>query len=223
MSSPAIAAVRSRVQQLSAMTGSRRRPPHDFQRLLAAKTGEAHPPPASATATDATPTISLDRVATARAASSTLGAMLGASPGVPVGVPLDITLPPAAERWAGAIEAAAFRAGLDPRLLAAVTWAESGFDPDAVSSAGAIGLTQLMPGTADGLGVDPHDPIENLEGGARYLAWTIDEFGSLELGLAAYNAGPGTVRAAGGIPDIAETRAYVPKVLEYYRLLGGTP
>ena len=132
-------------------------------------------------------------------------------------------LPASASRWASAIESAAFQAGVDPRLLAAVTWAESGFDPDAVSRAGAIGLTQLMPATAAGLGVDPTDPIQNLEGGARYLAWTIEEFGSVELGLAAYNAGPGAVRAAGGVPDIPETRAYVPKVLEYYRLLGGTP
>ena len=151
--------------------------------------------------------------------------MLGASPSrhaaaVPT---LDSALPEGAQRWSFAIESAAHKAGIDPRLLAAVTWAESRFNPDAVSSAGAIGLTQLMPGTAEGLGVDPHDPIQNLEGGARYLAWTIEEFGSVELGLAAYNAGPGTVRNAGRIPAIAETQAYVPKVLEYFRLLGGTP
>lgn len=130
-------------------------------------------------------------------------------------------LPAAAQQWAPSIDRAAQEAGIDPRLLAAMVWQESGFQPDAVSHSGAIGLTQLMPATAAGLDVDPVNPIENLRGGARYLAWTIREFGSLELGLAAYNAGPGSVRAAGGIPDIPETRAYVPRVIDYYRQLGG--
>ncbi len=130
-------------------------------------------------------------------------------------------LPEAGQHWAGAIEQAATDAGLDPRLLAAMVWQESRFQEDAVSSSGAIGLAQLMPGTAAGLDVDPHDPIQNLDGGARYLAWTIEEFGSIELGLAAYNAGPGRVREADGIPNIAETQAYVPRVLDYYRQLGG--
>lgn len=130
-------------------------------------------------------------------------------------------LPAAGQSWAAEIESAAEKAGLDPRLLAAVVWQESGFRPDAVSRSGAIGLAQLMPGTAAGLDVDPWDPVQNLEGGARYLAWTIDEFGSIDLGLAAYNAGPGRVREADGIPNIAETQAYVPRVLDYYRQLGG--
>lgn len=142
-------------------------------------------------------------------------------------------LPDAASQWIPSIERAAAQAGIDPRLLAAMVWQESGFDPDAVSRSGAIGLSQLMPATADGLGVDPHDPVQNLEGGARYLAWTIAEFGSIDLGLAAYNAGPGAVRRAGGtddagatngvagIPDIPETQAYVPRVIDYYRQLGG--
>ena len=130
-------------------------------------------------------------------------------------------LPDGAAEWIPTIERAADEAGLDPRLLAAMVWQESRFDPDAVSRSGAIGLSQLMPATAEGLGVDPHDPIQNLEGGARYLAWTIEEFGSIELGLAAYNAGPGTVRRADGIPDIPETQAYVPRVIDYYRQLGG--
>jgi hypothetical protein len=130
-------------------------------------------------------------------------------------------LPAAGRGWTSQIESAAERAGLDPRLLAAMIWQESGFDPDAVSPSGAVGLTQLMPATADGLKVDRWNATENLEGGARYLAWAIDEFGSIELGLAAYNAGPNRVRAAGGIPDIPETRAYVPRVLDYYRQLGG--
>lgn len=130
-------------------------------------------------------------------------------------------LPAAAQQWAPAIDRAAQEAGIDPRLLAAMVWQESGFKPDAISHSGAVGLTQLMPATAEGLGVDPRNPIENLRGGARYLAWTIREFGSLELGVAAYNAGPNAVRNAGGIPDIPETRAYVPRVIDYYRQLGG--
>lgn len=130
-------------------------------------------------------------------------------------------LPAAGQAWAGEIERAASDAGIDPRLLAAMAWQESRFHADAVSPSGAIGLTQLMPGTAAGLDVDPWDPVQNLDGGARYLAWTIAEFGSIELGLAAYNAGPGRVREAGGIPNISETQAYVPRVLDYYRQLGG--
>ena len=130
-------------------------------------------------------------------------------------------LPAHGQEWAAEIEDAASKAGLDPRLLAAMVWQESGFAPDAVSRSGAIGLAQLMPGTAAGLEVDPWDPVANLEGGARYLAWTIEEFGSIELGLAAYNAGPGRVREANGIPNITETQAYVPRVLDYYRQLGG--
>ncbi len=227
MSSLGVSAIRSRIGELTALTGARQRPPHDFDRLLAAKTA-ASPADTSHTApggsaTAPSPALALDRSPLAQVTrSTTLGTMLGAKPAGHEIPPMDTRLPATAGRWAFAIEAAAHRAGIDPKLLAAVTWAESGFDPDAVSRAGAIGLTQLMPATAAGLGVDPTDPIQNLEGGARYLAWTIEEFGSVELGLAAYNAGPGAVRAAGGIPDIAETRAYVPKVLDYYRLLGGT-
>lgn len=131
-------------------------------------------------------------------------------------------LPEPGRRYAPAIRRAAAAAGIDPRLLAALVWAESGFRPDATSAAGAIGLTQLMPGTAAALGVDPRDPMQNLEGGARYLAAQIQRFGSVELALAAYSAGPGAVAAAGGIPS-AGTRAYVDRVLGYLRVLGGDP
>lgn len=131
-------------------------------------------------------------------------------------------LPAPGRRWASAIEETARRHGLDPALLAALVWAESSFRPDAVSEAGAIGLTQLMPHTAAGLGVDPRDPLENLEGGARYLAAQIRRFGSVELGLAAYQAGPAAVAAAGGIPS-AGTRAYVERVLGYVEALTGIP
>jgi soluble lytic murein transglycosylase-like protein len=118
----------------------------------------------------------------------------------------------AATRFAPEIARAAAATGLPTDLITAVAWTESGFRPDAVSSSGAIGLMQLMPGTADGLGVDPHDPGQNLLGGARYLQAQLDRFGSLDLALAAYNAGPNAVTRAGGIPPYAETQDYVAKV-----------
>jgi hypothetical protein len=109
--------------------------------------------------------------------------------------------------------------GIDPRLVAAVAWAESSFDPDNISckktsSAGAKGIMQLMPDTAAALGVDPCRPPEAIHGGAQYLLEQHRKFGTWELALAAYNAGPGKVEGAGNrIPDIAETKAYVPKVM----------
>ena len=130
-------------------------------------------------------------------------------------------LPGQGPRWAAAIDATAARHGLDGRLFAALVWSESGFSPGVVSHAGALGLAQLMPGTARGLGVDPHDPLQNLEGGARYLRTQLDAFGRVDLALAAYNAGPGRVRSSGGIPNIVETQLYVTRVLERYERLGG--
>lgn len=123
------------------------------------------------------------------------------------------------QQWAPAIAEAAAEAGVDARLFAALVEAESGYRQDVVSHAGAIGLAQLMPGTAEGLGVDPHDPMENLRGGARYLRAMLDRFGSADLALAAYNAGPNRVERVGGIPNIAETQAYVPRVLDRYEQL----
>ena len=90
---------------------------------------------------------------------------------------------------------------------------ESAFNPDARSSVGAIGLGQLMPGTADLLGVDPYDPEDNLHGSARYLLAQLEDFGAADLALAAYNAGPEVVRDYGGIPPYAETEGHVAKVL----------
>ena len=105
------------------------------------------------------------------------------------------------------------RHGVDPALLAAVAQQESGFNASAVSPAGAQGLMQFMPATARGLGVDPFDPASAVDGAARYLADLTEQFGSTELGLAAYNAGPGTVRRYGGIPPYAETQNYVRSVM----------
>jgi soluble lytic murein transglycosylase-like protein len=99
---------------------------------------------------------------------------------------------------------------LSPYLLEAVVWQESRWNPAAKSRAGAIGLAQLLPGTARDLGVDPNDPLQNLSGGARYLRQQLNRFdGNVEKALAAYNAGPGRVMTAGGIPSIPETQAYV--------------
>jgi len=104
---------------------------------------------------------------------------------------------------------------LPVNLLRAVVQVESGGKPDAVSPSGAVGLMQLMPGTARELGVDDSkDPWQNIVGGAKYLARQLQRFGGLEEALAAYNAGPGAVARHGGIPPYAETRNYVERVLD---------
>ena len=117
--------------------------------------------------------------------------------------------------YGGLFAAATAKYDLPRGLLAAVAKAESGFDSDAVSSAGARGLMQLMPATARGLGVDPFSPAEAVDGAARLLRSNLHDFGSVPLALAAYNAGPGAVRRYGGVPPYAETQAYVAKVQTY--------
>lgn len=136
---------------------------------------------------------------------------------------------PAAAAWAAPLSAptgapageAAFshlfaeagaRHGIDPRILSAVARVESGYNPNAVSPAGARGLMQFMPATAAGMGIDPMDPAQAVDGAARYLTQQLRDFGSLDLALAAYNAGPGAVRRHGGVPPYAETQSYVTKV-----------
>jgi hypothetical protein len=112
--------------------------------------------------------------------------------------------------------------GVSPKLLAAVAKVESGYDPNAVSKAGARGIMQLMPSTAKGLGVDnSFDPQQAIFGGAKLLARNLREFKSLPLALAAYNAGGGAVKRYGGIPPYSETQAYVPKVQKALAALGG--
>jgi soluble lytic murein transglycosylase-like protein len=104
------------------------------------------------------------------------------------------------------------RYGIPPDIFARVIGAESGWNPTARSPAGAIGLGQLMPGTAKELGVDPSDPMQNLDGAARYLKEQYDRFGDWKLASAAYNAGPGAVEKYGGVPPFKETQDYVSKI-----------
>jgi len=128
------------------------------------------------------------------------------------------------KRFEREIESAARGSGLDPALILSVVMEESGGDPRARSAKGALGLMQLMPGTARELGVgDRTDAAQNLDGGARYLADMIGKFaGKLDVALAAYNAGPGTVDRLGGkVPAYPETRRYVNRVLDRYEQLGG--
>jgi soluble lytic murein transglycosylase-like protein len=118
---------------------------------------------------------------------------------------------PAGTPYGAEITAAATANGIDPALLAGLVKQESGFNPNAGSGAGAKGLTQLMPGTAAGLGVtNIFDPAQNLNGGAKYLRQQLDAFGGdVTKALAAYNAGPGAVQRFGGVPPYSETQNYV--------------
>lgn len=117
--------------------------------------------------------------------------------------------------YAGVVDQVAEIHGISPALLEAVVWQESRWRAGARSPAGAIGLAQLMPATARELGVDPANPSANLAGGARYLRQQLDRFnGDIEKALAAYNAGPGRVLRARGIPMIAETQSYVRSIVD---------
>jgi len=119
--------------------------------------------------------------------------------------------------FAATIRRAATDTGLAADLLHAVIATESGYDPQAHSPKGAMGLMQLMPATARDLGVvDPYDPEENIYGGARYLRTLWDRFGDLTLALAAYNAGPDRVAQYGGVPPFPETRTYLQRLRILY-------
>ena len=136
--------------------------------------------------------------------------------GVPAGVATAASSSPALAAAPAAyrslFEEAGRRHGVAPALLAAVAKVESGFNRSAVSGAGARGLMQLMPSTARGLGVDPMDPAQAVDGAARLLASHLRTYGSVPLALAAYNAGPGAVNRYNGVPPYAETQSYVRKV-----------
>jgi soluble lytic murein transglycosylase-like protein len=146
--------------------------------------------------------------------------------GLPAAAPLDPAAPPAAlavteapvsagpPQWQARVAELSAKYDLSPTLIEALVWQESRWRTGAVSPVGARGLAQLMPGTARQMGVNPDDPHANLEGGARYLRMQLDTFGGdLEKALAAYNAGPGRVQRANGVPAIRETRDYVAAIL----------
>lgn len=132
----------------------------------------------------------------------------------------DLRLAPLTQPFGDAVAAAAARHGLDPKLLHALVMTESAYRSNAVSPAGAAGLTQLMPATARELGVeDRFDPVENLRGGADYLARQLKRFQDVRLALAAFNAGPARVASLGRVPRIRETEEYVESVIECYLAL----
>jgi soluble lytic murein transglycosylase-like protein len=199
-----VEAVVARVEQLQLLVSAAAAPGGngglDFASQLTAATTAALP--AASVATAAAP-----------APATTMAAPAGAS-ALPPGVP-----------YAAEITAAAQRHGVDPALLAGLVRQESNFDPNAGSPAGARGLTQLMPGTAAGLGVtDVTDPLQSLDGGAKYLKQQLDAFGGdVTKALAAYNAGPGAVQRYGGVPPYAETQSYVQKVQAFAAAYRGTP
>src|SRR4051812_43319246 len=112
--------------------------------------------------------------------------------------------------YRAAARRAAQKAGVDPGVFERQIQQESGFDPDARSPAGAVGIAQIMPGTAAGWGVDPHDPIASLNAAARNMASYVRKYGSYENALRAYNAGPGRIQASHAF---AETNAYVQRIL----------
>jgi len=137
------------------------------------------------------------------------------SPAIPERAITRMDAPGVPQAWRAALIAAASTARISPDLLAALVHQESGWRAGVRSGKGAIGLAQLMPGTARQLGVDPLDPASNLLGGARYLRDMLDRFdGDIALALAAYNAGPARVSRDHAVPAITETKIYVNQVLD---------
>jgi soluble lytic murein transglycosylase-like protein len=159
--------------------------------------------------------------ATASSALTAQNAPASYPPSLHQAFPPTASAAPSAPSTSGAYEPliaqAAARYGVNPAILSGLIEQESGFDPTARSSSGALGLTQLMPSTAASLGVtEPLDPTQSIAGGARYLSEQLQRFGgNVTDALAAYNAGPGAVQSHGGVPPYPETQEYVSKVLGY--------
>ena len=128
------------------------------------------------------------------------------------------TSAPADSVYYETIRQAAGKYGVDPKLVSAVAEVVSGFQQGAVSATGAVGVMQLMPETAESLGVNPYDAAQNINGGAQYLKQMLDTFdGDVRKAVAAYNAGPEAVKEYGGVPPYSETQQYVSSVLDLYR------
>jgi soluble lytic murein transglycosylase-like protein len=196
-----ISAVESRIAQLQSLIAQASTPSSGaFAATLASASGQT----GAGAASLSSPLASTGTASTA-SASSMMSA--GSSPAAATG-PSSL---PAGTPYGAEITAAAKRHGIDPALLAGLIKQESGFNANARSGAGAVGLTQLMPATAAGLGVtDPTNPAQSIEGGAKYLADQLKRFGGdVARALAAYNAGPGAVERFGGVPPYAETQNYV--------------
>lgn len=127
---------------------------------------------------------------------------------------------PLLDSWDDEILEASVRYGVPAELIKAMAVAESGMNPNALSPVGAMGLMQLMPGTAKDLGVtDPWDPLQNLDGGVRYIKMLLGRFPNLRHAIAGYNAGPHNVKKHGGIPPFKETQHYVRRVMDVYDYL----
>jgi soluble lytic murein transglycosylase-like protein len=172
---------------------------NELQLMIGGSAATAPSPASTAFASQLASATSAPAATTAAAATASTPMAAG-----PSELPADVP-------YGAEITAAAKKHGLDPALLAGLVKQESGFNPNAGSPAGAQGLCQLMPGTAAGLGVtDLHDPVQSIEGGAKYLAQQLKTFnGDVARALAAYNAGPGAVQRFGGVPPYAETQNYV--------------
>jgi soluble lytic murein transglycosylase-like protein len=129
-------------------------------------------------------------------------------------------------RLAGATVRAAQRSGLPPEFLAATLLQESAFDPQAISAAGAIGIAQFMPSTADGIGIDPFDPFDAIDSAAQLLSGYVRAYGQqyanpYATALAAYNAGPGAVSQYHGVPPYPETRDYINDIVDRWAKIAG--
>ncbi|MCC6305896.1 MAG: lytic transglycosylase domain-containing protein [Rhodobacteraceae bacterium] len=207
--------------------------PAEQARLLALRPAVPPPPAAGAPAPGEAPAalpfawfweaVSPDLGATAGRFQAALAALAAEPADAAVPVPRLAELQAIAAAHGPAILAATVGRQVSPALVLAVIGIESGGRPAAVSGAGATGLMQLVPDTAARFGVaDATDPVANITGGTAYLDWLMGEFGrDPVMVLAAYNAGEGAVRAHGGVPPFAETRAYVPKVLAAWTLARG--